>query len=459
MNKPNNIAIVGAGISGLCIAYWLQKEGYNVTIFEQSDHIGGSIVTERPDGYVVDLGPNSALETSAVLRELVEELGLADQRVYGNAESNKRYILKSGALMQVPMSAGGFVKTRLFSPGAKLRLLREPFLKPTPMEDPSLAEFVRHRLGQEFLDYAINPFVAGVYAGDPETLSASAGFPKLYALEQKYGSLIRGAIGGARERKKRNEVAKDRARLFSFREGMDLLPKTLAGKIGKENMILNTRISGFEKSTGGIELTTIDTDNVGETRSFDRVVFAVPAQALASILKAHAPDAAEKISNVYYPPVAVVFSAYRTEDVGRTLDGFGFLVPQKERRQILGSIWSSTIFPNRAPGGLAAFTTFIGGTRQPELAQLGAPDILDLAHHELADIMGISGEPVFTKVRIWPRAIPQYTVGYRHIQALYDDLEQQMGIYIAGNIRKGISVGDSVLCAHETVRSITGRTD
>ncbi len=203
MSDKQRVAVVGAGISGLCTAYWLDKEGVDVTVYEKSSHIGGSIVTEKSDGFLIDLGPNSTLETSEVLKDLVSELGLDEQKVYGNEASNNRYIVKNGELQSLPMSLFAFLKTKLFSTRAKLRLLREPFIKPTSGGDLSLADFVRYRLGSEFLDYAINPFVAGVYAGDPENLSTAAGFPKLYALEQKYGSLIKGTIKGGRERKKR----------------------------------------------------------------------------------------------------------------------------------------------------------------------------------------------------------------------------------------------------------------
>lgn len=194
MTSPQKIAVAGAGVSGLSVAYWLQKAGHDVQVFEKEERIGGSVITEHQDGFLIDLGPNSILETSPIVTELVRELGIEDQKVYGNEASNNRYIVRDGMLQALPTSPIGFLKTSLFSARAKLRLLREPFIRPTNGDEISLADFVRYRLGPEFLDYAVNPFVAGVYAGDPEHLSAPVAFPKLYALEQNYGSFIKGAV-------------------------------------------------------------------------------------------------------------------------------------------------------------------------------------------------------------------------------------------------------------------------
>lgn len=450
MSNQKQTAIIGAGIAGLSAAYWLEKKGHTVQVFEKNSQPGGAIITERQDGFLIDLGPNSTLETSEVLRDLVNELGLAPQRVYANEASNKRYILKNRQLMAVPTSAGAFLGTKLFSFGAKLRLLKEPFIRPTAGDDISLADFVRHRLGQEFLDYAINPFVAGVYAGDPKTLSTAAGFPKLYALEKNYGSLIKGAFLGARERKKRKEVAKDRAKMFSFQNGMQTMTDTLAAQL-KTPVLLDASITGLQKQDGKYQLTV---EHAGQQHryTFDSVILCTPTHVLADLLKNIAPAQAAPLADVTYPPVSVVFTGFNAADIGRELDGFGYLIPEKEKREILGSIWSSTIFPGRAPEGKVAFTTFVGGTRQPQNALLPEDELVKLALGELKSIVGIHGEPVFVKVKKWERAIPQYKLGYKNIQAIFDELERvHPGLYFAGNYRRGISVGDSVLSAHETV--------
>ncbi|MCB0588360.1 MAG: protoporphyrinogen oxidase [Phaeodactylibacter sp.] len=454
MSKRDRVAVIGAGVSGLCTAYWLQKNGFEVRVFEKTAHAGGVIASERVNGFLVDLGPNSTLETSEVLKGLVEELGLGAEKVYASEVSNKRYIVRNGKLMPIPMSVLSFLQTGLFSWKAKLRLLQEPFLKPTLGDDISLADFVHHRLGREFLDYAINPFVAGVYAGDPRTLSTAAGFPKLYALEKNYGSLIRGAILGARERKKRKEVAKDRARMFSFRDGMQTFTDALKEKVGP--ITYNTSVTGLQIRDGRFEL-QLEQEGHKQQQEFGLVVSSVPTHALAPLVSEIAPDMAQPLADVYYPPVAVVYMAFKQEDIQRELDGFGFLVPEVEKRKILGSIWSSTIFPDRAPEGYASFTSFVGGTRQPDNALLPDEQLKEMVVSELKSLVGITGEPAFTKIKKWQKAIPQYKVGYKKVQAIFEKLEAQYpGLHFAGNYRRGISVGDSVLSAHETVERILG---
>jgi oxygen-dependent protoporphyrinogen oxidase len=448
-----NVAVIGAGISGLCSAYWLNKKGYDVHVFEKTGRVGGSIITLKESGYLIDLGPNSALETSDILRELIGELGLEEQKIYGNEAANNRYIVRDGKLFPIPMGPFKFIKTKLFSTKAKLRLLKEPFIKPGDGNDLSLADFVRYRLGEEFLNYAINPFVAGVYAGDPENLSTQAAFPKLYALEQKYGSFIKGAIKGSRERKKRGEVAKDRAKLFSFIDGMQVFPDTLAAKL-KDNIKFGAGIESLKKHPSGYEL-TITHNNQIESRIYDIVILSTPAKNLSQILSGIASAEAKRIAGIEYPPVAVVFMGFKNEKILRNLDGFGFLIPKIEKRQILGSIWSSNIFPGRAPEGFDAFTTFVGGSRQPENGILEDAPLTEIVLKDLNDLIGLNGPPDFVKIKKWPRAIPQYTMGYPQIQKMFNDLEERFkGLFFAGNFRRGIGLGDSVLSAHETVEKI-----
>ncbi|MFH1007282.1 MAG: protoporphyrinogen oxidase [Candidatus Latescibacterota bacterium] len=456
MQEPKTIrvAVIGAGISGLTTAYWLDKAGYDVTVLEKSSRPGGSIVTERSEGFLIDLGANSTLETSTTLTELIRELGLEDQKRYGSEASNNRYVVKNGLLHAIPTSGGKFLKTKLFSAKAKLRLLLEPFIKPTDGSDISLADFVEYRLGKEFLDYAINPFVAGVYAGDPKTLSTPAAFPKLYALEQNYGSFIKGAIKGAKERKKRNEVSKDRAKLFSFVDGMQILTDTLSEKLqGKIRLESEVTLLQREPSGFGLEVTSKGST---ETHQYDQVVLTVPTYTLAKLLHPLAQEKACRIGNTEHPPVTVVFMGFREEDVVRDIDGFGYLIPEVEKKRTLGSIWSSNIFPNRAPEGYVAFTNFVGGTRQPQNARLDDAEIEKLVYEDLNDLVGLRGQPTIVRIKRWQKAIPQYTMGYQEVQQIFSDIEEEIpGLFLAGNYRRGIGVGDSVLSAFETVTKMS----
>ena len=227
------IAILGAGISGLAAAYWLQKAGRDITVLEANREPGGSMITRREEGFLIDYGPNSGLDTTPLIAQMVAELGLRDEIVYASEIGNKRYILKNQRLHALPTTPLAFLKTDLFSLKAKLRLLAEPFIgKSQDGYYQSISQFVERRLGREFLDYAINPFVAGVFAGNPDKLSVKSAFPKLYRLEELYGGLIKGFIKGAKERKKRSETSKQSARMFSFKSGMQIFPRAIAAKPG-----------------------------------------------------------------------------------------------------------------------------------------------------------------------------------------------------------------------------------
>ncbi len=438
------IVIIGAGISGLTAAYWLKKAGVDVLVLEQESALGGTMRTLREDGWLVETGPNSALETTPLFGEMFEGLGILDQRVYANEKSNKRYILRDGLLHALPMSPQAFLGSRLWSVGGKLRLLKEPFVGRADKEE-TIAEFVQRRLGREFLDYAINPFVAGVYAGNPEQLSVRAAFPKLYALEEKYGGLIKGMIKGAKERRQRAEKAKDRAKMFSFVHGMGTFPQAIARMLG-DAVRTNTRVVGIERSDSSSWTVLFASQGGTDSLQAAAVIIATPATQAAQMVARIAPSLAERLSTIYYPPVAEVFLGFRNEQIPRALDGFGFLIPAREERNILGTIWSSAIFPNRSPEGHAALTTFVGGSRQPEMCRLSDEELIRVVTEELHAIMGIVGQPVFSKVIRWEKAIPQYNLGYLDIMKELDRCEAELtGLFFCSNFRGGIAVGDCVM--------------
>jgi protoporphyrinogen/coproporphyrinogen III oxidase len=437
------IVILGAGISGLAAAYWLYKDGFEVLVLDKSSEAGGVMESVMSGHFLFDRGPNSGLETSPLIKQLVEETKLQEEFIYANPKGNKRYILRNNALHPLPMSAGSFIKTRLFSAGAKFRLFTEPFRGRS--EDgyyQSIAEFVKRRLGSEFLDYAINPFVAGVYAGKPEELSVKSAFPKLYALEEKYGGLIVGTFKSMRERKKRAEISKQSAKMFSFRNGMQTFPKAIAAILG-ERVILNADVQSV--SAGGEQYRVFYLHNGQEKEILaDVVISAIPAYNAADIFKFDV-DLADHLNKIYYPPVVVLFLAYKKEEVRQPLDGFGFLIPEKEKKSFLGAIWSSVLFPNRTETNLAGFTLFIGGARNPDIVSRDKQLIFDNAINEFQEIMKITGSPVSQSHRFWPRAIPQYNIGYIEHENYFDDFEQKYpGIILSGNYRGGISVGDCI---------------
>src|SRR6266446_4059975 len=254
----NSVAIIGAGITGLTAAFYLQRKGIPVTIYEASERVGGVIQSLRQNGYLAEFGPNTLLETSPRIAQLVRDAGLESRRLDPDPMAEARYVVRYRRPIEMPGSPLGFFTTKLFTAKAKLAVLREPFVPPRrDGQEESVAQFVLRRLGQEFLDHAIDALVAGVYAGDPYKLSLPQAFPKLAQLESKYGSLIKGQLLGARERKKRGEVAKDRAPKFSFDEGLQVLPDTLGAQLG-DAVRLDTAVTKLTQTANGWTLDLLE---------------------------------------------------------------------------------------------------------------------------------------------------------------------------------------------------------
>ncbi|GMU96232.1 MAG: protoporphyrinogen oxidase [Ignavibacterium album] len=438
------VVVIGAGISGLTSAYLLSKKGFNIRILEKKSEVGGSIESLTENGFLFDRGPNSALETTPVISQLVEELNLKGELLYANKAANKRYILRNNELHALPMSPPALVKTKLFSAKAKFRLLAEPFIgKSHDGYYQSLAEFVRRRLGQEFLDYAINPFVAGVYAGRPEDLSVKSAFPKLYALEEKYGGLIIGTIRSIRERKKRAEKSKQSAKMLSFKSGMIALPKAIANYFG-DKLILSAEVVSVDKTADGY-IVSYRHKEIDEAIVCDAVLSTVPSYVAGDLFSKFDTGFKTHCDSIYYPPVLVYFLAYNKKDIKQPLDGFGFLIPEKEKKSFLGALWSSVIFPFRADDNFATFTLFIGGSRNPDFVKEDRNKLLDRVRNEFEELMKINGKPVYSSHRFWEKAIPQYNIGYIEHERFFDEFEKQNpGLFISGNFRGGISVGDCI---------------
>ncbi len=451
--------IVGAGVSGLTVAYFLRRAGLGVTVLDTGDAPGGTMQTVIDGGWLVETGPNSALETTPLFGEMFDGLGIAGEQLYADPAADRRYILRDALLHPLPMSPAAFLTSSLWSVRGKLRLMKEPFVG-RGAEEETVAQFVRRRLGEEFLDYAINPFVAGVYAGDPAALSVRAAFPKLYALEERYGGLVRGMVRGAGERRKRAEKAKDRARMFSFRAGMQTFPNALGRSLGDELRLKCTAASVERKtSPGGRPEFVVHYRRHGEPGSLEApaAVLAVPAYIAESFVRPFSGSLAAALGRIFYPPVAEVFLGFPASAMGRPLDGFGFLIPAKEKRKILGTIWSSALFPGRAPAGHVALTTFVGGSRQPLLAGLDDGELAGTVVSELRSLMGVQGDPVYAKIIRWEKAIPQYGLGHLELVEEIRTLERNVpGLYLCGNYRGGIAVGDCLTSGEGLARRIAG---
>jgi oxygen-dependent protoporphyrinogen oxidase len=450
-----SVAIIGGGITGLTAGFRLRQQGIPVTVYEASGRVGGVIQSIRQDGYLAEFGPNTCLETSPKITQLIRDLGLESRKLYTDPAAENRYIVRGGKPVLMPGSPIGFFKTPLFSINAKARLVAEPFIRRAPADiEENLEQFVLRRLGREFLDYAINPFVAGVYAGNPARLSVKQAFPKLHAIEQRYGSLILGQILGARERKKRGEVSKQNAKKFSFDEGLQVLTDTLRDAL-KGDVELESPVTVVEQTPEGWRITSL-VQGREERRLHSAVLFASPAHKLAQIKlsAAHGLDLSP-LEKVDYPPVTSIAMGFRRADVEHSCQGFGALVPEVEKLNVLGVIFSSALFPNRAPKGHVTLTSYVGGSRNRDLALADRGTIRRLALQDFKTLLGVKGEPTFEHYFTFKKAIPQYEVGYGQMKDLMNKIEANgPGLFLAGHYREGIALGDSIVSGNDVADRI-----
>ena len=451
--------VIGAGISGLVCAYRLKSLGVDALLLERSDKVGGVIQSEMIDGYLIERGPNSSQGTEELLA-LVEELGITNEMAEGDPKA-PAYVYFNGQLHPVPSGPGAFIRSKLLSVRGKLRILREPFIPARrSSEEESIASFARRRIGVEAAARMVAPFVSGIYAGDAEKLSVQAAFPRLANLETGYGSLFRGMFAKASEARRAkkavsavlDKAAPTRRRLVSFNSGMGFLPKTLASRIGEDLMTGCDKIS--LRFDGEISL---EFERAGNRQKVTakRLIIATPARVAASLLASASDELSRLLEEIYYPPLAIVCLAYDESSIKTPLDGFGFLVPPGERMNILGCVWNSSLFKGRAPKGRALVTTFIGGARNKEAAQMADAELVALAHTELQRVLGISSDPRVVTITRWERAIPQYNLGHaeraRRIESL---LEEIPGLRLIGNYLHGVSTGDCIKEADRVAREV-----
>ena len=451
--KP--VAIIGAGITGLTAAFYLKRKGIPVTVYEAGGRVGGVIRSLRKDGYIAEFGPNTILETSPKISQLVRDAGLAPRRLNPDPKAEARYVVRYRRPIAMPSSPLGFFATGLFTLQAKLAVLREPFVAPRrDGVEESIAEFVVRRFNQEFLDHAIDALVAGVYAGDPRKLSVTHAFPKLKALEDNYGSMIKGQLFGGRERKKRGEIAKDRAPKFSFDDGLQVLPDTLAEQLG-DSVQLDASVTSLTQTPGGW-IVELQQDGTRTRAEHSAVIYAGTAFKLAELrIESKRPVSLAPLSEIRYPPVASVVLGFRREDVTHPCEGFGMLIPKVEGFKILGTIFSSSLFPNRAPAGHLTLTSYVGGERYPELASLPPEKLYELTCEDLRVLLGVKGKPTFQHCVFYPRAIPQYNVGYGRYRALMTEIESKAdGLFLAGHYRDGVSLSDSIVSGCNVVERV-----
>lgn len=408
MTQDVDVAIVGAGVSGLTAGFWLTRAGRRVVVFEAAPRVGGALETYHEAEWLFEHGPNTVLETPAV-EELIRDASFDAERLAASVAGKNRYLYKGGRLLPLPTGPSAMLTSRLLPFASKLRLLREPFVgRRQDEQEESIADFVRRRLGTAVLDYAVGPFVSGIWAGDPEKLSLRWAFPRLAELEQHHGSLFRGMIEARRQR----GDSKHRGPMISFRGGFVRLARHLAERIGDvrtDHAVRSLQVEGSGDSRRFRIRTEPSTDVTAR-----RVIVTPSAGIVADILAEVTEGESRLLAKMPYAPVAVVSLGYRRDDVPHPLDGFGFLAPRVEDLRILGCLFPSSLFPGRAPDDGAALTVFLGGRSDPEALDLDDDEMLAVVRRDLEKALGVpaSTSPLTRHVRRWPRAIPQYEIGH-----------------------------------------------
>lgn len=441
--------VVGGGISGATLLHSLASGGADVLLLERGERLGGVIRSDRFSDGLIERGPNTLQTGNEYLESLIAELGLTDQIVTADTAAHHRYILRGGELIAVPSNPRTFIETPLISVKGKLRLLREWFSKPNVQgdRDESIASFVERHFGREPLTYAVDPLVSGIYAGDPQKLSLRHTLPLLAELERTDGSILKGMMRRGKERKRSGEARTKRS-MFSFRGGLQSIPDAIERKWG-EKIICGADVKPLERSEDGWRVVAVREGGIEVIRA-ENVVLAVNAPVAAELIEPVGEKLSESLRQIPYAPVSLVYLLYDRSAIAHPLDGFGLLVPGVEERGVLGTIFSSTIFPSRVPEGKALLTLFVGGMRRPELAEQSSEALVALARDEAASILSISRAPEMSEVTRWPTAIPQYTVGYDRILAGLEEGESNLpGLHLLGSYRGGVSVPDCVKSACE----------
>ena len=442
MTMKKETVIIGSGLTGLTLAYYLAKKGKDFLVLDKRSDEGGVIGTKSENGFTFETGPNSGVIANPEVANLFEELEDDLEVEIANNSASKRYILKDGKLVALPSGLWGGVTTPLFSFSDKIRLLGEPFRAKGTDPHESLANLVRRRMGKSFLDYAVDPFILGIYAGDPEKIVPKYALPKLYNLEQNYGSFI----GGAIKKKDTDPEAKKATReIFSVKGGLNNLAEKLKAAAGEANFLFGVNDLQVSKDNGVYKLTGTDAQGSPIEIIADKVVSTVDGKSVSGLFPFLDREEVANIDKLHYTrviEVAVGFNKWQ----GRPLDGFGALIPSKEQRDILGIMFMSTIFENRAPEDGALLTLYMGGVRRQELMELTDDEVYEHIGKEVSSILELKEfKPDLFKVIRHEKAIPQYYADSKERLESIEKIENDNpGLILAGNIRDGIGMADRI---------------
>ncbi len=451
--KLPSITIIGAGLTGLTTGFYLKKAGFPVTIIEKSEHIGGVIRSIHKNGFLYEKGPNTGVIGNVELLQLFQNLKGKIEPTIADADAKKRLILKNNRWEPLPSGLMSAIRTPLFTWYDKCRILGEPFRKKGTDPDETLADMVRRRMGKSFLSYAVDPFISGIYTGDPETLIPRLALPKLYNLEQDYGSFIRGAIKKSREPKTplEKQVTKD---VFSVKGGLQVLTTALADEIGRDCILTGTTISDLTPEAHQYRIKYSNKDTNDDSMKTTMVISTVAAEEFLTFAPFISHTQQQFLTDLRYAKITQVSVGFNTWD-GMDIKAFGGLIPTVEHKDILGILFPSSFFKGRAPEGGALFSFFIGGIKKPELFDLSDDDISALVTRELKNLLHTTQTPDLFEISRYPRAIPQYEISSNKRLETIDAIENTYpGLILAGNIRNGIGISDRVKQAHDIAHSI-----
>jgi oxygen-dependent protoporphyrinogen oxidase len=449
-----DIVVLGAGLTGLATGYHLKKRGLDISVLEQAGRVGGVIHSVKEDGFLYEEGPNSGVIGNAEVINLFEELAEDCEIEVASNQVKKRYVLKSGRWEPLPGGFKAAVFTPLFTWKDKFRILLEPFRPAGKDPHETLAGLVRRRMGKSFLNYAIDPFIIGVYAGDPARLVPKYALPKLYNLEQQYGSFIGGSVKKSFQTKTEEQKKISRA-VFSVKGGISSLVEALADRVGRENILCNCKEIKVVPAAGHFEVSY--TNSLGETIVLKtrKVISTVGAHQLERVMPFIDPVSLSKIAALHYTKVLEVVVGYKKWN-GMNLDAFGGLIPFAEKRDLLGVLFMSALFKNRAPEGGALFSIFMGGVRRPDIIELSDIEVNEVLKREFQELMILDEFcPDLFKIIRHNYAIPQYEADSGERFLAISEIEKQYpGLVIGGNLRDGIGMADRILQARQLADSV-----
>jgi protoporphyrinogen/coproporphyrinogen III oxidase len=439
------VVIVGAGISGLAAAFRIRQRlpTADIIVLELRSTPGGNVGTLARDGFRIELGPNGLFDAKPHALDLCRDLGLGERLVPGSEAARKnRYVFLRDRLRALPNSVWSFVTSGVLSPRAKLNLLLERYRRPTiAAGDESIAAFARRRGGREIAETLVDAFVTGTHAGDAELLSVRAAFPRLVEFERAHGSVTRG-FAAARKERRRAALARGEQpqppRMWSFREGLQVWIDALRDRLGS-SLLTGVAVRRVERTSAG----WLVRGDGQDAWPADDVVLTAHAPEQAAMLADLDPALAKEVGEIAYNRVAVVAVGYRASDVPKGLNGFGYLSPQHDRRDVLGVQWCSMVFPDRAPPGMVLWRALCGGWHRGEMVDWPDDQLVAAVREELRKTTGVTAAPIIDHVVRWPRAIPQYLVGHparvERIEAL---AARHPGLHLGGNAYRGVALND-----------------